>query len=124
MYAVTRNYVFVSGLSPSNQQAGAWLGFEIAGGDGFLAVPENRHQYKINGERSYILGRHLLTLFGAGYYGQSRIPGLSPIDVRVPEDTIDPRQSDRTHTALVVASDTVHVTARHTAQFSRFFLTY
>ncbi len=124
MSADPHNYDFVSGFSPRNPQTGAWLDFEIAGGDGFLALPENRHQYKINGERSYILGRHLLTLFGAGYYGQSRIPGLSPIDVGVPEDTIDPRQSDRTHTALFVASDTWQVTSRQTAQFSEFFRTY
>src|SRR5207237_8495106 len=118
------DYDFVSGWSPSNPQVGAWLGLEIAGGDGFLALPEHRHQYKINAERSYIIGRHLLTIFGAGYYGQSRIPGLAPIDVRVPGDTIDPRQADRTHTALFVASDAWQITDRQQLQFSEYFRTY
>src|SRR5207245_1044609 len=47
------DYDFVSGWSPGNPQTGAWLGMEIAGGDGFLALPEHRHQYKVNGQRSY-----------------------------------------------------------------------
>jgi Carboxypeptidase regulatory-like domain len=119
-----RDYDFVSGWSPGNPQAGAWLGVEIAGGDGFLSLPERRHQYKVNGERYYALGHHLLTLFGAGYYGQSRIPGLVPIAIGVPQDTIDPRQSDRTHTALFVASDTWQITDRQQLQFSEYFRTY
>ena len=119
-----RDYDFVSGWSPGNPQAGAWLGVEIAGGDGFLALPEHRHQYKVNGERYCTFGHHLLTLFGAGYYGQSRIPGLAPIAMRVPQDTIDPRQSDRTHTALFVASDTWQITDRQQLQFSEYFRTY
>ena len=118
------DYDFVSGWSPGNPQAGAWLGVEVAGGDGFLALPERRHQYKINAERSYVFGHHLLTLFGAGYYGESRIPGLVPIAARVPQDTIDPRQSDRTHTALFVASDTWQITDRQQLQFSEYFRTY
>ena len=119
-----RDYDFVSGWSPGNPQTGAWLGVEIAGGDGSLALPEHRHQYKVNGERYYTLGHHLLTLFGAGYYGQSRTPGLVPITMRVMQDTIDTRQSDRTHTALFVASDTWQITDRQQLQFSEYFRTY
>jgi Carboxypeptidase regulatory-like domain len=119
-----RDYDLVSGWSPGNPQAGAWLGMEIAGGDGFLKLPEHRRQYKVNGERHYSFGHHLLTLFGAGYYGQSRIPGLVPIGVPVLQDTIDPRQSDRTHTALFVASDTWQITDRQQLQFSEYFRTY
>ena len=119
-----RDYDLVSGWSPGNPQAGAWLGMEIAGGDGFLRLPEHRRQYKVNGERHYTFGHHLLTLFGAGYYGQSRIPGLVPIATEVPQDTIDPRQSDRTHTALFVASDSWQITDRQQVQFSGYFRTY
>jgi hypothetical protein len=118
------DYDAVSGWSPANPQVGAWLGMEIAGGDGFLALPEHRHQYKVNGQRDYSFGHHLLTLFGAGYYGQSRIPGLVPIAMPVPQDTIDPRQSERTHTALFVASDTWQITDRQQLQFSQYFRTY
>jgi hypothetical protein len=118
------DFDFVSGWSPGNPQTGAWLGVEIAGGDGFLKLPEHRHQYKVNGERYYTFGHHLLTLFGAGYYGESRIPGLVPIAMRVTQDTIDPRQSDRTHTALFVASDAWQITDRQQLQFSEYFRTY
>jgi len=118
------DFDFVSGWSPGNPQTGAWLGMEIAGGDGFLKLPERRHQYKVNGERYYTFGHHLLTLFGAGYDGRSRIPGLVPIAMRVPQDTIDDRQSDRTNTALFVASDTWQITDRQRLQFSEYFRTY
>jgi hypothetical protein len=119
-----RDYDFVTGWSPSNPQIGAWLGLEVAGGNGFLALPENRKQYKINGERSFTFGRHQLTLFGAGYYGFSHIPGLVPIDVTVAGDTIDPRQQDLTHTSLFVMSDTWQISSRRQVQFSAFFRTY
>ena len=118
------DYDFVSGWSPGNPQTGAWLGMEIAGGDGFLALPEHRHQYKVNGQRSYAFGHHLLTVFGASYHGQSRIPGLAPIAMRVPQDTIDARQSDRTDTALLVASDTWQIAERQQLQFSAYFRSY
>ncbi len=119
-----RDFDLVTGWSPRNPQTGAWLGIEIAGGNGLLHLPEHRRQYKINGEHSYSLGRHQLTLFGAGYYGHSRIPGLAPIDVRLPQDTIDPRQSDRTHTSLAAVSDTWQVSEKKQLQFSGFFRTY
>ncbi len=118
------DYDFVTGWSPANPQTGAWVGVEIAGGNGFLALPENRKQYKINGERSFTFGRHQLTLFGAGYYGFSHIPGLVPIDTAVPGDTIDPRQKDLTHTSLFVASDTWQLSDKGQIQFSAFFRTY
>jgi hypothetical protein len=118
------DYDFVTGWSPANPQTGAWVGLEIAGGNGFLALPENRKQYKINGERSFAVGRHQLTLFGAGYYGFSHIPGLVPIAAPVPGDTIDPRQQDLTHTSLFVASDTWQISAKRRLQFSGFFRTY
>ena len=124
MSADPRDYDIVSGWSPGNRQTGAWLGMEISGGNGFLKLPERRHQYKVNGEREYSFGHHLLTLYGAGYYGESRIPGLVPIALRVPQDTIDPRQSDRTQTALFVASDTWQITDRQQLQFSEYFRAY
>ena len=118
------DYDFVTGWSPSNPQTGGWVGLEIAGGNGFLARPENRKQYKINGQRSFTLGRHQLTLFGAGYYGFSRLPGLVPIDASVPGDTIDPRQQDLTNTFLLVASDTWQISPKRQVQFSSFLRTY
>lgn len=122
--ADAHDYDFVSGLSPKNEQTAGWLGFEVAGGNGFLNFPERRHQYKINGERAFALGRHTLTLFGAGYLGQSRNPGLVPIDLRLPSDTIDPRQSDRTHTELIVGSDSWTINECRALTFSAYFRSY
>lgn len=119
-----RKYDLVSALSPRNPQTAAWLGFEVAGGDGFLDLPEHRHQYKINGERYFVFGHNVLTLFGAGHKGQSRIPGLVPIDSLVSGDTIDPRQSDHTHTELLVASDTWQLSDHKQLEFSEYFRTY
>jgi hypothetical protein len=124
IYGDGRDYDIVSGISASNPLVGAWLGFEVAGGNGFLRLPEQRHQYKVNGERSYAFGKHQLTLFGAVYYGSSRIPGLAPIGVSLPQDTIDPRQSDRTHTALFVASDTWQISEGKTLEFSGYVRDY
>ena len=67
---------------------------------------EHRQQYKVNAFRQFKLGRHELTLFGVGYYGFSYVPGLIPINTFVPDDTVDRRQLDRTHTSIFVASDT------------------
>jgi hypothetical protein len=119
-----RDYDVVTGWSPANPQTGAWLAMEIAGGNGLLSFPEKRKQYKINGERSFAFGRHQLTFFGAGYYGFSHISGLVPIDTPVPNDTIDPRQQDLTHTSLFVASDTWQISDKRQVQFSGFFRTY
>jgi hypothetical protein len=122
--ADARDFDLASGWSPRNPQTGAWLALEVAGGNGLLRLPEQRRQYKLSGERSFSLGRHQLTLFGASYYGRSRIPGLVPIDVRRPQDTIDPRQSDRTDTSLIAVSDTWQRSQDTQIQFSGFFRTY
>ena len=91
----------MAGWSPANRQTNAWLAMEASFGNGFLERLEHRQQYKLNGLRQFTLGRHELTLFGIGYYGFSYVPGLIPINVPVPGDTIDNRQLDRTHTVIL-----------------------
>jgi hypothetical protein len=56
----------MAGWSPSNPKTNAWLALEASFGNGFLERLENRQQYKLNGLRQFILGRHALTLFGIG----------------------------------------------------------
>jgi hypothetical protein len=80
-------------------------------GNGFLDRLEHRKQFKLNGGRVFHAGDHTLTLFGIGYYGYGYVAGLSPIygfnsvdaaaGWKQYPDTIDPRQKDQTHTALV-----------------------
>jgi hypothetical protein len=117
------NYDFVTAWSPQNA-VGEWLGAEVSGGNGFLALPERRRQFKLDAYRSFGLGRHQLTVFAAGYYGYSRIPGLVPLNGDVVGDTIDPRQAERTSTGLLVASDTWQASSSTQLQFSAFFRGY
>lgn len=114
----------MAGWSPSNPKTNAWLAMEASFGNGLLERLEHRQQYKLNGLRQFVLGHHELTLFGIGYYGFSDIPGLIPIDVPVPGDTIDNRQLDRTHTVLVVATDKWKLSEQRQFSFSGFFRNY
>src|SRR5271157_2675244 len=110
--------------SPANPQTNAWIGAELSFGNGFLERLEHRQQYKLNGLRQFNLGNHQLTLFGIGYYGFSYVPGLIPIDVPVPDDTIDNRQLDRTHTFLLVATDNWKLSEQRQFSFSGFYRNY
>lgn len=113
-----------AGWSPGGPATRAWVAIEAAYGNGLLATPEHRQQYKLNGFRVLELGRHELTLFGIGYYGNSRIPGLVPIDVAGLHDTIDPRQRDQTHTGEIAANDVWRVSPSSELHLSGFFRTY
>ena len=93
-------------------------------GNGFLARTENRTQYKLNGEREFKIGAHDLTIYGAGYYGFSYLPGLIPIGVPVPGDTIDNRQLDNTYNFLAAATDTWKLTEQRQLVLSGFFRNY
>ena len=124
-----RDIDVVAGLSPTPE---SWIAFEASYGNGFLDRLEHRQQYKFNGQRSFHLGEHRLTLFGIGYYGRSYVPGLVPIfasnafDAGFPNlgDTIDPRQKDQTHTALMALNDTWQLSGSQQLQLSGFFRTY
>jgi hypothetical protein len=124
-----RDIDVVAGFSPSPD---SWMAFSGSYGNGFLDRLEHRQQYKVNGQRLFRLGQHRLTLFGIGYYGFSYIPGLTPIfpsnstDAHFPNlgDTVDPRQKDQTHTALIALNDVWQIRQGQQLQFSGFFRTY
>jgi len=73
-------------------------------------------------------------LFGIGYYGFSYVAGLSPIHGfnsldaadgwKQYPDTIDSRQKDQTHTALVAMNDVWELGDNQELQLSGFFRTY
>ena len=109
---------------PADLGSNGWIAGEFSFGNGFLERPEHRQQFKLNGLREFNAGRHELTLFGVGYYGFSFVPGLIPIDVPVPGDTVDDRQLDRTHTFLAVATDSWKLNEHRQASFSGFYRNY
>jgi hypothetical protein len=124
-----RDMDVVAGLSPTPE---SWIAFAASYGNGFLDRLEHRQQYKFNGERVFRVGQHRLTLFGIGYYGFSYVPGLVPIfaenqyDDNFPNygDTVDPRQKDQTHTALIALSDIWQLSGGQQVQVSGFFRSY
>jgi hypothetical protein len=124
-----RDIDLAAGFSPTPE---SWLALEGSYGNGFLDRLEHRQQYKLNGQRLFHVGEHRLTLLGIGYYGQSYIPGLVPIrkrnafDAGVANlgDTIDPRQKDQTHTALIALNDVWQLSSSQQLQLSGFFRTY
>ena len=119
-----RDADLIGGWSPSNPDTNAWIAGEVAFGNGFLDRLEHRQQYKLNGFRQYNFGRHQLSLFGTGYYGSSFIPGLIPIGVTVPGDTIDNRQLDYTRNFLALATDNWKLSEQRQLSFSGFFRNY
>ena len=119
-----RDLDFTAGWSPRNPDTNAFVAIEAAYGNGYLERLEHRQQYKINSFRAFTLGRNELTLFGVGYYGFSYSPGLIPIDISVPNDTVDKRQLDRTHTSIFVASDTWRISDHTQITASAFLRTY
>jgi hypothetical protein len=124
-----RDIDVVAGLSPTPE---SWVAFAASYGNGFLDRLEHRQQYKFNGERAFHVGDHRLTLFGVGYYGFSYVPGLVPIFALNSADasflnhgdTIDPRQKDQTHTALVALNDVWQLRSGQQLELSGFFRTY
>ncbi len=124
-----RDISVVTGFSPSPD---SFVALSAAYGNGFLDRLEHRQQYKFNGQRIFHTDTHTFTVVGIGYYGVSYIPGLVPIfaansyDADFPNlgDTIDPRQHDQTHTALIAVNDVWQLSGSQQLQLSSFFRTY
>src|ERR1017187_9549592 len=119
-----RDIDLAAGWSPSASGTRAWVALETAYGNGFLKTPEHRQQHKLNGYRVFDFGRHQLTLFGIGYFGQSKIPGLAPLHAPWLGDTIDPRQRAQTHTGEFAANDVWRIGGASEIHLSGFFRTY
>jgi hypothetical protein len=127
-----RDITATAGMSPS---ANSWGAMEGSRGNGFLDRLEHRKQFKFNGGRVFHAVGHTLTLFGIAYLGYGYVAGLRPIygfnsvdaaagwKVNNP-DTIDPRQKDQTHTALVALNDVWKLGDHQELQLSGFFRTY
>ena len=127
-----RDITATAGMSPSTN---SWLAMEGSYGNGFLDRLEHRKQFKFNGGPHLPRGRshpdavrhRLLRL---------RLRGGTEADLRIQfrrcrcrleveyPDTIDPRQKDQTHTALVALNDVWKLGEHQELQLSGFFRTY
>ena len=124
-----RDIDLTAGFSPGSQ---SWLAVEGSWGNGFLKRLEHRQQYKLNAERNFEARNHRLSFLGIAYYGSSYIPGLVPLTLTAPQaaaslnagDTIDPRQKDQTHTALIALNDEWTMSGQQQFELSGFFRTY
>jgi hypothetical protein len=119
-----RNLNLVAGWSPRDPADKMWVGLEVSYGNGFLKRLEHRKQYKGNVSKVLDFGKHELTVYGIGYYGDAFQPGLIPIDTQVPNDTIDSRQREETSNGALIFNDIWHVTERRQFQFSGFYRYY
>jgi Carboxypeptidase regulatory-like domain len=129
---VTADYRDIDVVTAIRPSLESWIALEASYGNGLLDRLEHRQQYKLNAQRIFHAGQHQITMFGIGYYGQSYVPGLVPIfpfnyeDANFPNygDTIDPRQKDQTHTALIAVNDVWQASPTQQWHFSDFFRTY
>jgi len=125
----SRDIDLAGGFSPSERSL---VAVEASFGNGFLDRLEHRQQYKLNTQRAFTAARHDVTVLGIAYYGKSYIPGLVPLfaddsgDAGVVNlgDTIDPRQRDQTHTAMVAANDNWRLSKSQQFATSGFVRTY
>jgi hypothetical protein len=119
-----RDLDLVSGWSPANPADKFWIGAEVSYGNGFLKRLEHRKQYKGNLSKVFESGSNDLSVYGIGYYGFAYQPGLIPIDVPVPNDTIDARQKEETSNGAVIFNDIWRVSQRRQFQWSGFYRYY
>jgi hypothetical protein len=120
-----RDVDLTAGFAPSDTAKKEWLAFEANYGNGLMRTLEHRKQFKLNAMHVFDRGEHETTLLGIGYWGESHEGNLIPTGFGVQlNDTLDPRQKDRTHTGLLAANDQWKVAASDELAFSGFFRTY
>ena len=120
-----RDIDMTAGFAPVNPATQEWVALEANNGNGLLKRLEHRQMYKLNAQRVFDVGRHEISLFGIAYYGVSHEGNLVPIRYGQDlDDTLDPRQKDQTHSALVAVDDHWKLGSRDDVAFSGFARTY
>lgn len=120
-----RDMDMTAGFAPGNPAKREWVALEANYGNGLLSRLEYRQMYKLNAQLTFDVGKHDITLFGIAYYGVSNEGNLVPIGYgQELGDTLDPRQKDQTHTALLAVNDRWDPGTKDEAAFSGFVRTY
>jgi hypothetical protein len=120
-----RDIDMTAGFAPKNAAKREWVALEANYGNGLLKDMEHRQMYKLNAQRVFDVGKHEITLYGIAYWGVSHEGNLVPIGYGQDlNDTLDPRQKDQTHTALVAVDDRWKLGSKDEVAFSGFARTY
>jgi hypothetical protein len=120
-----RDTDMTAGFAPKNPAKKEWVALEANCGNGLVKDLEHRQMYKLNAQRVFDVGQHEITLFGIAYYGVSHEGNLVPIGYGQDlNDTLDPRQKDQTHTALLAADDRWKLGSKDEVAFAGFARTY
>jgi len=120
-----RDTDWTAGFAPKHPDKKEWLAIEANYGNGLMARLEHRKQFKWNALRVFEPGKHEITLFSLGYWGKSHEGNLVPAGYGLLlGDTIDPRQKDQTHSAILAADDLWKIRPSDEMAFSGFFRTY
>jgi hypothetical protein len=120
-----RDLDMTAGFAPENSAKLEWAALEANYGNGLLKDLEHRQMYKLNALRAFDIGRHQITVFGIAYYGVSHEGNLVPLGYGQDlDDTLDPRQKDQTHTALLAADDRWKFGSKDEVALSGFGRTY
>jgi hypothetical protein len=127
-----RDITAIAGMSPSPS---SYIALEGSYGNGFMDRLEHRKQFKFNGGKVWHTGDHTVTLSNILYYGVGHVAGLTPmygynfVDAShgwtpYSNDTIDVRQKDQTHTAILALNDVWKLGKNQELQTSGFFRSY
>jgi hypothetical protein len=120
-----RDMDLTAGFAPANSAKREWVAVEANYGNGLLKFLEHRQQYKWNAMRIFDPGRHEITLLSIGYFGISHEGNLVPLGLGAQlNDTVDPRQKDQTHTAILAANDIWKVKSGDVLSFAGFMRSY
>jgi hypothetical protein len=120
-----RDLDLTGGFAPADATKKEWVVLEANYGNGLMRTLEHRKQFKLNAFRVFNANRHVITLLGIGYWGESHEGNLVPIGFGMQvNDTLDPRQKDQTHTGLLAANDQWNAGTSDELAFSGFSRTY
>src|SRR6201998_3139379 len=120
-----RDLDLTAGFAPKDPAKKEWVALEASYGNGLMKRLEHRMQFKWNAQRVFDPGKHNITLFSLGYWGKSHEGNLIPVGFgRQLEETIDPRQLDKTHSFIQAIDDLWKIRPSDEVAFSGFFRTY
>ncbi len=120
-----RDLDLTAGFAPALAANREWIALELSYGNGLTSFLEHRQQYKWNAMRIVDARNHEVSLLSMGYFGVSHQGNLVPLGEAIQlRDTIDPRQKEQTHSAIVAVNDRWKAGSRDDLSSSAFVRSY